>query len=151
MGKINELTANYAVGFTKWFDRVEYGGLYAGKFPQVNIFQKFEHNAQESYDRIEISTPGFERKNLKVWQANEFLFVEGTIGDDGHSVDPFPQPEKGVNNIHRGFERHSFKREFLLHKSVRVESVTYESGLLTITLRVEHPLDALKPVVFDIA
>jgi len=74
--------------------------------------------------RLELALAGFKKKQVNVYTQDGKLFVEGQR-EDG---------ETGTEYVHRGVAQRSFTRAWTLSDETEVRSVSFEDGLLTITL-----------------
>ena len=74
--------------------------------------------------RLELALAGFKKKQVNVYTQDGKLFVEGQR-EDG---------ETGTEYVHRGVAQRSFTRSWTLSDETEVRSVSFEDGLLTITL-----------------
>jgi len=73
---------------------------------------------------LEIALAGFKKKEVNVYTQDGKLFVEGQR-EDG---------ETGTEYVHRGVAQRSFTRSWTLSDETEVRSVSFEDGLLSITL-----------------
>ena len=74
--------------------------------------------------RLELALAGFKKKQVNVYTQDGKLFVEGQR-EDG---------ETGTEYVHRGVAQRSFTRAWTLSDETEVRSVSFEDGLLSITL-----------------
>ena len=74
--------------------------------------------------RLELALAGFKKKQVNVYTQDGKLFVEGQR-EDG---------ETETTYVHRGVAQRSFTRAWTLSDETEVRSVTFEDGLLSITL-----------------
>ena len=74
--------------------------------------------------RLELALAGFKKKQVNVYTQDGKLFVEGQR-EDG---------ETETTYVHRGVAQRSFTRAWTLSDETEVRSVSFEDGLLTITL-----------------
>ena len=87
-------------------------------YPPFNIIQENNHEST-----LEIALAGFKKKEVKVYTEHGKLIVEGK------------QDEKKENEyVHRGMAQRSFKREWQLTDDVEIKEVSFEDGLLSISL-----------------
>ena len=87
-------------------------------YPPFNIIQENNHEST-----LEIALAGFKKKEVKVYTEHGKLVVEGK------------KEEKKENEyVHRGMAQRSFKREWQLTDDVEIKEVTFEDGLLSISL-----------------
>jgi molecular chaperone IbpA len=76
--------------------------------------------------RLELALAGFKKEEVHVYTQDGKLFVEGTRDDSKDEESTF---------IHRGLAQRSFTRSWTLSDETEVGSVTFEDGLLAVSLR----------------
>ena len=115
MDRINR----YSIGMDDYFDRL--GTLHETQtnYPPYNLVQL----SNVEY-RLELALAGFKRKEINVYTQDGKLFVEGQREDT----------ESGATYVHRGMAQRSFTRTWTLSDETEVRSVSFEDGLLSITL-----------------
>ena len=87
-------------------------------YPPFNIIQQNNHEST-----LEIALAGFKKKEVKVYTEHGKLIVEGK------------KDEKKENEyVHRGMAQRSFQREWQLTDDVEIKEVSFEDGLLSISL-----------------
>ena len=87
-------------------------------YPPFNIIQQNNHEST-----LEIALAGFKKKEVKVYTEHGKLVVEGK------------KDEKKENEyVHRGMAQRSFQRGWQLTDDVEIKEVTFEDGLLSISL-----------------
>ena len=87
-------------------------------YPPFNIIQENNHEST-----LEIALAGFKKKEVKVYTEHGKLIVEGK------------KDEKKENEyVHRGMAQRSFQRGWQLTDDVEIKKVTFEDGLLSISL-----------------
>ena len=87
-------------------------------YPPFNIIQENNHEST-----LEIALAGFKKKEVKVYTEHGKLIVEGK------------KDEKKENEyVHRGMAQRSFQRGWQLTDDVEIKEVTFEDGLLSISL-----------------
>lgn len=113
----------YTLGFEDLFDRVSsLSGTYS-TYPPVNLVEESENSL-----RYEMALAGFNRSEIKVYTENGKLTVEGQ--KDNKSTE---------NYIQRGLAYRNFKWNRIISEKWKVDSVTFENGLLTIKLNRNVP------------
>jgi HSP20 family molecular chaperone IbpA len=90
-----------------------------GNYPPYNIIQLSNHET-----RLEIALAGFKKEEVKVYSEYGKLVVEGK-----HSS------ESEGEYVHRGLANRSFERAWTLSEDVTIDSVTFEDGLLIVSLK----------------
>ena len=87
-------------------------------YPPFNIIQENNHEST-----LEIALAGFKKKEVKVYTEHGKLIVEGQ------------KEEKKENEyVHRGMAQRSFQRGWQLTDDVEIKEVSFEDGLLSISL-----------------
>ena len=87
-------------------------------YPPFNIIQENNHEST-----LEIALAGFKKKEVKVYTQHGKLIVEGK------------KEEKKENEyVHRGMAQRSFQRGWQLTDDVEIKEVSFEDGLLSISL-----------------
>ena len=74
--------------------------------------------------RLELALAGFKKKQVNVYTQDGKLFVDGQKEDK----------ESETKYVHRGVAQRSFTRAWTLSDETEVRSVSFENGLLNITL-----------------
>ena len=108
-----------SIGMDEYFDRLFNLQESASNYPPYNLVQ-----VSNTESRLELALAGFKEKEVNVYTQDGKLFVEGQR-EDG---------ETGTNYVHRGVAQRSFTRTWTLSDETEVRSVTFEDGLLTVTL-----------------
>jgi len=109
----------YSIGMDETFDRLFKQHETSSNYPPYNLIQV---NNTES--RLELALAGFKKEEINVYTQDGKLFVEGQKEPD----------DTGANYLHRGVAQRSFTRAWTLSDETEVRSVTFEDGLLNITL-----------------
>ncbi len=109
----------YSIGMDETFDRLFKQHETSSNYPPYNLIQV---NNTES--RLELALAGFKKKEINVYTQDGKLFVEGQKEPD----------DTGTNYLHRGVAQRSFTRAWTLSDETEVRSVTFEDGLLNVTL-----------------
>jgi len=108
-----------SIGMEDYFDRIFSLHETTAKYPPYNLVSV---NTIES--RLELALAGFKKKEVFVYTQDGKLFVEGQKEDQ----------ETETNYVHKGVAQRSFTRAWTLSEDTEVRSVTFEDGLLSITL-----------------
>ena len=107
------------IGMEDYFDRIFSLHETTSKYPPYNIV---EVNNVES--RLELALAGFKKSEVFVYTESGKLFVEGQKEDQ----------ETETNYLHKSVAQRSFTRAWTLSENTEVRSVSFEDGLLSITL-----------------
>ena len=104
------------IGMDEYFDRVF--GVEAQSYPPYNLVQVNEDESQ-----LEMALAGFTDQEVKVYTEKGKLVVEGkkAQADDREYV-------------HRGMAQRSFTRTWSISEDTEVSGVTFENGLLVVTM-----------------
>ena len=108
-----------SIGMDEYFGRLFDLHETTSNYPPYNLVQ-----VSNTESRLELALAGFKEKEVNVYTQDGKLFVEGQR-EDG---------ETGTNYVHRGVAQRSFTRSWTLSDETEVRSVTFEDGLLTVTL-----------------
>lgn len=104
------------IGMDDYFDRVF--GVEAQSYPPYNLVQVNEDESQ-----LEMALAGFTDQEVKVYTEKGNLVV---VGQKANS--------DGREYVHRGLATRSFTRSWSISEDTEVSNVTFENGLLVITL-----------------
>ena len=115
MDRINK----YSIGMDDYFDRLSTLHETTSNYPPYNLVQL----SNVEY-RLELALAGFKKEEINVYTQDGKLFVEGQR-EDG---------ETNTDYVHRGVAQRSFTRSWTLSDETEVRSVSFEDGLLSITL-----------------
>ena len=115
---MERITRN-SIGMDEYFDRLFNLHETSKNYPPYNLIQV---NNVES--RLEIALAGFKRGEVNAFTEYGKLFVEGQKEDT----------ETDRTYVHKGVASRSFKRAWTLSDDTEVKEVTFEDGLLVITL-----------------
>jgi HSP20 family molecular chaperone IbpA len=108
-----------SIGMDEYFDRLFNLHETTTNYPPYNLV-----TVSNVESRLELALAGFKKKQVNVYTQDGKLFVEGQR-EDG---------ETGTEYVHRGVAQRSFTRAWTLSDETEVRSVSFEDGLLTITL-----------------
>ena len=109
----------YSIGMEDYFDRLSELNGTSNNYPPYNLVQV----SNVEY-RLELALAGFKKEDVKVYTEHGRLFVEGNKEGDEHP------PEY----LHRGVAQRPFSRAWNLSDQTEIRSVTFEDGLLSVTL-----------------
>ena len=108
-----------SIGMEEYFDRLFNLHETTTNYPPYNLV-----TVSNVESRLELALAGFKKKQVNVYTQDGKLFVEGQR-EDG---------ETGTEYVHRGVAQRSFTRSWTLSDETEVRSVSFEDGLLSITL-----------------
>ena len=109
----------YSIGMDETFDRLFKQHETSSNYPPYNLIQ-----VSNVESLLELALAGFKKEEINVYTQDGKLFVEGQKED----------VESSTNYLHRGMAQRSFTRAWTLSDETEVGSVTFEDGLLSITL-----------------
>jgi len=108
-----------SIGMDEYFDRLFNLHETTSNYPPYNLV-----TVSNVESRLELALAGFKKKEVYVYTQDGKLFVEGQKEDK----------ETETQYLHKGLAQRSFTRAWTLSEDTEVRSVTFEDGLLTITL-----------------
>ena len=108
-----------SIGMDEYFDRLFNLHETTSNYPPYNLV-----TVSNVESRLELALAGFKKKEVYVYTQDGKLLVEGQKEDK----------ETETQYLHKGLAQRSFTRAWTLSEDTEVRSVTFEDGLLTITL-----------------
>mgnify|MGYP003120562672 FL=1 len=108
-----------SIGMHDYLNRVFDLHETTSNYPPYNLVQ-----VSNTESLIEIALAGFKKKEVNVYTQDGKLFIEGQKEDK----------EAETNYLHKGLAQRSFTRAWTLSDDTEVRSVTFEDGLLTVSL-----------------
>ena len=114
-----DLINRNSIGMEDYFDRLTTLHETTSNYPPYNLV-----TVSNVESRLELALAGFKKKEVYVYTQDGKLFVEGQKEDK----------ETGTEYVHRGVAQRSFTRSWTLSDETEVRSVTFEDGLLSVTL-----------------
>ena len=93
----------------------------AANYPPYNLVQ-----LSDAESRLEVALAGFKKEEVSVYTEYGKLVIEGKKEDK--------KKEEDLNFLHQGLAQRSFNRSWTIADDTEVRSVTFEDGLLTVTL-----------------
>ena len=115
---LDRITRN-SIGLDDYFERIFDLQQTSSNYPPYNLIQLNNHES-----RLEIALAGFKKEEVHAFTEYGKLFVEGSK-ETNESESTF---------IHQGLAQRDFKRAWTLSDDTIVKDVTFEDGLLSITL-----------------
>ena len=115
---LDKITRN-SIGMDEYFDRLFNLHETTSNYPPYNLVQ-----VSNVESRLELALAGFKKEEVNVFTEYGKLFVEGQKEDR----------ETDTNYVHKGLAQRSFKRAWTLSDDTTIKDVTFEDGLLSITL-----------------
>ena len=114
-----DLINRNSIGMEDYFDRITTLHETTSNYPPYNLV-----TISNTESRLELALAGFRKSEVNVYTQDGKLFVEGQKEDK----------ETGTEYVHRGVAQRPFTRSWTLSDETEVRSVTFEDGLLSITL-----------------
>ena len=114
-----DLINRNSIGMEDYFDRITTLHETTSNYPPYNLL-----TINNTESRLELALAGFKKSEVNVYTQDGRLFVEGQKEDK----------ETGTEYVHRGVAQRPFTRSWTLSDETEVRSVTFEDGLLSITL-----------------
>ena len=109
----------HSIGMDEYLNRLFNQRETTTNYPPFNLVQ-----VSNVESRLELALAGFKKEEVNVYTEYGKLFVEGQKEDK----------ETDTTYVHRGVAQRSFTRSWTLSDETEVRSVTFEDGLLSITL-----------------
>ena len=119
LSELMEKIGKNSIGLNDYLDRVFDLHETTSNYPPYNLVQV---SAVES--RLELALAGFKKKEVNVYTQDGKLFIEGQKEDK----------ETETQYVHKGLAQRSFTRTWTLADDTEVRSVSFEDGLLTVTM-----------------
>ena len=116
INQLMERLQRNTIGMDDYFDRVF--SYEAQNYPPYNLVQ-----VSEDESRLELALAGFSQDEVKVYTEKGYLVIEGQ-----------KESSDGREYIHRGLASRSFTRSWSISEDTEVSDVTFENGLLVVTL-----------------
>ena len=116
INQLMERLQRNTIGMDDYFDRVF--SYEAQNYPPYNLVQ-----VSEDESRLELALAGFSQNEVKVYTEKGYLVIEGQ-----------KESSDGREYIHRGLASRSFTRSWSISEDTEVSDVTFENGLLVVTL-----------------
>ena len=114
-----DLINRNSIGMEDYFDRITTLHETTSNYPPYNLV-----TINNTESRLQLALAGFKKSEVNVYTQDGRLFVEGQKEDK----------ETGTEYVHRGVAQRPFTRSWTLSDETEVRSVTFEDGLLSITL-----------------
>ena len=115
---LERITRN-SIGLDDYFERIFDVQQTTPNYPPYNLIQLNNHES-----RLQVALAGFKKEEVHAFTEYGKLFVEGEKENT--------EPESTF--IHKGLAQRNFKRAWTLSDDTIVKDVTFEDGLLSITL-----------------
>ena len=116
INQLMERLQRNTIGMDNYFDRIF--SYEAQNYPPYNLVQ-----VSEDESRLELALAGFSQDEVKVYTEKGYLVIEGQ-----------KESSDGREYIHRGLATRSFTRSWSISEDTEVSDVTFENGLLVVTL-----------------
>jgi len=108
-----------SIGMNDYLNRVFDLHETTSNYPPYNLVE-----VSNVENRLEIALAGFRKAEVNVYTQDGKLFIEGQKEDT----------ETETNYLHKGLAQRSFTRAWTLSDDTEVRSVTFDDGLLSVTL-----------------
>ena len=115
---MDRITRN-SIGMDEYFDRIFKIHETTSNYPPYNLVQ-----VSNVESRLELALAGFKTEEVHVYTEYGKLFIEGQKEDK----------ESDIQYIHKGLAQRSFRRAWTLSDDTTIKEVTFEDGLLNVTL-----------------
>ena len=109
----------HSIGMDQYFDKLFTLQETQSNYPPYNLIQ-----VSSTESLLELALAGFKKEEVNVYTQDGKIFVEGQREDT----------ESEKTYVHRGMAQRSFTRSWTLSDETEVRSVSFEDGLLSITL-----------------
>ena len=116
INQLMERLQRNTIGMDTYFDRIF--SYEAQSYPPYNLVQ-----VNEDESRLELALAGFSKDDVKVYTERGSLVVEGSKNS-----------EDDRTYVHRGLAQRSFTRKWDISEDTEVSEVTFDNGLLVVTL-----------------
>lgn len=116
INQLMERLQRNTIGMDTYFDRIF--SYEAQSYPPYNLVQ-----VNEDESRLELALAGFSKDDVKVYTERGSLVVEGNKNS-----------EDDRTYVHRGLAQRSFTRKWDISEDTEVSEVTFDNGLLVVTL-----------------
>ena len=117
INQLMERLQRNTIGWDNTLDRVFNNEV--SNYPPYNLV-----SVSENESRLEMALAGFKKDEVKVYTENGRLVVEGSN----------PTENDEVRFLHRGLAKRSFTRSWSITDDFEVSKVTFEDGLLNVTM-----------------
>jgi len=114
----------YSIGLDETFSRLEAIAGGGSNYPPYNVV-----DGDDGRTILEVALAGFAAGDIEVETERNVLTISARKAP----------PDKERKYSHKGISYRTFSRNWQMADDVEVESVEFESGLLTVTLRKELP------------
>lgn len=108
-----------SIGMDEYFERIFNTHETTVNYPPYNLI-----HVNDCESKLELALAGFKKEEVNVYTQDGKLFIEGKKSSTN----------KEENYIHRGVAQRSFTRAWTLSDETEVRSVSFEDGLLSVTL-----------------
>ena len=117
--QLMERISKNSIGMHDYLDRVFDFGEHQSNYPPYNLVQLNNHES-----KLEIALAGFKKDDVKVYTEFGKLYVEGKKEES----------EVDGTFVHKGLAKRSFERVWAITDDTKVGSVSFDDGLLVVTL-----------------
>jgi molecular chaperone IbpA len=131
LSKLLDDLVPYSIGLDDWFNRVSNVNTQTN-YPPYNLIRESDHRY-----KLEVAAAGFKDSEIHVYTENNQLVVEGK-----------KENKESVDYVFRSLSHRNFQRVWSLSDDVKVDSVNFKDGLLTVSLERVVPEHQKKKVYF---
>jgi molecular chaperone IbpA len=131
LSKLLDDLVPYSIGLDDYFSRLSFLNTHAN-YPPYNLIRESDH----CY-RLEVAASGFKSDELHVYTENNQLIIEGK-----------KENKENVDYVYRSLSNRNFQRVWNLSDDLRVNSVDFNDGLMTVFLERVVPEHQKKKVYF---
>jgi molecular chaperone IbpA len=131
LSKLLDDLVPYSIGLDDYFSRLSSFNTQTN-YPPYNLIRESDHRY-----RLEVAAAGFKSSEIQVYTENNQLVIEAKKED-----------KESVNYVYRSLSHRNFQRVWSLSDDVRVNSVDFNDGLMTVFLERVVPEHQKKKVYF---
>jgi molecular chaperone IbpA len=131
LSKLLDDLVPYSIGLDDYFSRLSSFNTQTN-YPPYNLIKQSDHRY-----KLEVAAAGFKSSEIHVYTENNQLVIEGKKND-----------KESVDYVYRSLSHRNFQRVWSLSDDVRVNSVDFNDGLLTVSLEQVIPEHQKKKVFF---
>ena len=119
LSELMKVIRQNGIGMDDYLDRFFNAPPQTSNYPPYNLIQLNNHES-----KLEIALAGFKKDEVKVYTEFGKLYVEGKKEES----------EVDGTFVHKGLAKRSFERVWAITDDTKVGSVSFDDGLLVVTL-----------------